>query len=146
MGTDQGFLDQWPAELWDAVADPDPLVRARAVDALEKVSRTDPAVLEGHEREIVDELSVSELAEVRWHVGQLVPRLTLGQEEVLLAAAVLGRLLEDRSRITQANALDGLVTLADQHPELADQAAEALTRGLVSPYPSVRARARRLIR
>jgi hypothetical protein len=132
--------------LWEDVEDPDPLVRGRAVDALEKASRTEPGVLEGHERQVLEELPSSELAQVRWHVGQLIPRLDLAEEQVRLAAVVLGRLLEDRSRITQATALDGLVSLADQHPELADQAAQALTRGLVSPYPSVRARARRLLR
>ena len=141
MAIDEGVL-----ALWDEADDPDPHVRARAVDALEKVSRSEPRLLEGHERQVLEELSCSDLAEVRWHVGQLVPRLALTDEQVRLAAVVLGRLLEDRSRITQANALDGLVALADQHRELADQATEALTRGLVSPYPSVRARARRLIR
>ena len=141
MGADEEVL-----ALWDEVEDPDPLVRARAVDALEKVSRTDAGVLEGHESQVLEQLSSSELAAVRWHVGQLVPRLALTDEQVRLAAVVLGRLLDDRSRIAQATALEGLVSLADSRPELADQAAAALTRGLVSPYPSVRARARRLIR
>ena len=78
--------------------------------AIEKASRTAPGVLEGHERQILAELSRSERAEVRWHVGQLVPRLELTAEQVRTAAAVLARLLEDGSRITRANALEGLVT------------------------------------
>lgn len=132
------------AGLWAAVANADPLVRMRAVDALEKVSVTHPEVLVGHEHEVLAVLPRSELPEVRWHVGLLIPRLRLTTEQVAEAVDVLERLLDDPSRIAQVNALDGIVMLADQQPGLAERAAAAMTRAARSPYPSVRARARRL--
>ena len=134
------------AELWEAVGAADDVVAGRAVDALEKASRTRPEVLDGREDEILEELSCSPLPEVRWNVGRLVPRLSLRDEQVPEAAAVLERLLTDSSRIAQALALDGLVTLADAHPGLADRAAVALTAALENPSPAVRARARELTR
>lgn len=134
------------AELWEAVGSADDVVAGRAVDALEKASRTRPEVLEGHEGQILDELARSPLPEVRWHVGQLVPRLRLREGQVSQAAAVLEQLMRDTSRVAQALALDGLVTLADAHPELPDRAAVALTAALENPSPAVRARARHLTR
>lgn len=133
-------------ELWEAVSFPDPLVRMRAVDALEKVSAKQPQVLRGHELEVLEALSTSELPEVRWHVGLLIPRLRLAAGQLPIAVGVLERLLDDRSRIVQVNALDGIVHLADEHPELADRADAAMSRGSASAHASVRARARRLAR
>ncbi len=134
------------AELWEAVPFTDPLVQIRAVDALEKVSVSDPEVLVGHELEILEELPRSQAAEIRWHVGLLAPRLRLDSAQVTVAAAVLERLLDDRSRLAQVNALDGLVRLAEQHPELGDRADAAMTRAANSPHASVRARVGRLSR
>lgn len=132
------------AELWEAVESADPVVRIRAVDALEKASATRPEILQGRERQVLDDLLRSELAEVRWHVGLLTPRLRLDADGLTLASAALERLLEDSSRIAQANALEGLVALGERHPSLAARADEALARAARSPHPSVRARARRL--
>jgi len=133
-------------ELWEAIAFPDPLVHMRAVDALEKVSASRPEVLVGHEQEILEDLTASKLAEVRWHVGLMIPRLQLDARRVSVAVAVLERLLTDRSRIVQANALEGIVRLADAHPELAHLADAAISTASQSPHASVRARARRLTR
>lgn len=118
----------------------------RAVDALEKVSVARPEVLRGHEHEVIEELAASELPEVRWHVGLLIPRLELDPTWLPIAVEVLDRLLDDPSRIVQVNALEGIVRLADDHAELAELAEAAISRGLRSPYASVRARARRLTR
>lgn len=81
----------------------------RAVDALEKVSAVRPAVLLRHEQDVLVGMPTSELPEVRWHVGLLIPRLRLDARQVPIAAEVLDRLLDDPSRIVQANALDGIV-------------------------------------
>ncbi len=88
------------------------------MDAREKASATHPKVLQGHEREILEDLCRSELSEVRWHVGLLVPRLQLETGQMPVAVAVLERLIDDRSRIVQVNALDWILQLADEHPEL----------------------------
>jgi hypothetical protein len=110
----------------------------RAVDALEKVSTTLPEVLAGHEQDVLGDLSTSELPEMRWHVGLLIPRLRLDDRRLPTAIAVLDRLLHDPSRIVQANALEGVVRLADAHDEVAELADAATTRASQSPHPSVR--------
>lgn len=132
--------------LWDAIGFPDPLVQMRAVDALEKASSARPAVLAGHEQEILRDLGASELPEVRWHVGLLIPRLELDAAGLEAAVKVLRRLLNDQSRIVQVNALEGIVRLADRHAELAELADDAMARASQSPHASVRARARALMR
>lgn len=134
------------AELWEAVWFPDPLVQMRAVDALEKVSAAHPDVLLGHEAEVLEDMPASELPEVRWHVGLLIPRLELDGRRLRFAAEVLDRLMGDPSRLVQVNALDGIIRLADQHPKVGDLADAAMTRAAQSPHASLRARARRLSR
>ena len=64
------------AELWEAADSADRLVMIRAVDCLEKVSVTHPQILVGHERTILETFATSELAEVRWHLGLMLPRRT----------------------------------------------------------------------
>ena len=131
-------------QLWEAITFPDPVVSMRAVDELEKVSVTNAEVLRGHEQEVLESLACSDLPEVRWHVGLLIPRLRLDRRQLTRAAAVLDRLLDDPGRIVQANALTGTVLLADEHPDLVERADRALSRTSRSPHASVRARARRL--
>ncbi len=133
-------------ELWEAISFPDPLVHMRAVDVLEKVSVTRPEVLCGHEREVLEHLSASALPEVRWHVGLLVPRLQLDARQLTTAVAVLNRLLADPSRIVQANALEGVVRLAETRVELGEWADAIIAAASQSPHASVRARTRRLAR
>jgi hypothetical protein len=95
------------AELWAAVECDDPVVRFRAVDALEKASRTAPEILAGRaEAVLVLALAGAGEPAVRWHVGLLVPRLALTDAQRARAADVLQALLGDESRIAQVNALD----------------------------------------
>ncbi len=67
--------------VFEAMSSPDPVIRMRAADAVEKVTRTNPAWLDPFKKRIIEELSQIGQQEVRWHLAQMFPRLELDEAE-----------------------------------------------------------------
>jgi hypothetical protein len=133
------------AELWDCLTDGDPLVRMRAADALEKLSRDDPSALATYKDVLLARTPDDGTAEVRWHLIAMTSRLSLDAREAKGVAAYLERCLrDDPSRIVKVAALQAAADLRSRHPELDDPFRDMLDWACSSPYPSVRARARKL--
>ncbi len=63
--------------LFAATGDDDPVVRLRAADAAEKVTRQRPDLLRPHAAAVLELLAGTPDAGVRWHAAQLVARLPL---------------------------------------------------------------------
>jgi hypothetical protein len=63
--------------VFDAMLVPDPVVRMRAADAVEKITRRRPDLLQGLENRVLYDLAATGQPEVRWHVAQLAARLAL---------------------------------------------------------------------
>jgi hypothetical protein len=63
--------------VFDAMLLADPVVRIRAADAVEKITRRRPDLLRGLEDRVLTEVAAVGQQEVRWHVAQLLPRLAL---------------------------------------------------------------------
>jgi hypothetical protein len=61
--------------VFDAMLMPDPVVRMRAADAVEKLTRRRPDLLRGLEGHLLTEVAAIDQKEVRWHVAQLLPDL-----------------------------------------------------------------------
>jgi hypothetical protein len=137
-----------PERFADIVAgldDSDPVVRLRAADVAEKVSRARPHLLAPHKAGLLMRMETARDKEARWHLAQMAPRLPLAADE---RERVVGRLLawlDDESRIVQASALAALADLSDGDPRLRQRVvglAEALAS---SGAPAVRARARKTL-
>jgi len=123
----------------------DPVVRMRAADAVEKVTRAAPALLRRYKKELLGLLAESEQAEVRWHLAALVPRLSLAAAERRRAASLLQLYLDDRSSIVKTFALQGLADLAAQEPSLRGGVIELLRQSIRSGTPAMKARSRKLL-
>jgi hypothetical protein len=67
--------------LFDAMLGPDPVARMRAADAVEKLTRRRPDLLQGLEGRLLSEVAAIEQKEVRWHLAQLLPRLALTEQQ-----------------------------------------------------------------
>jgi hypothetical protein len=133
-------------ELWGCLASADALVRMRAADALEKVSRVRPDLLEPHRTALASGVAEDGTAEVRWNLMAIVPRLRLSPVEAdAFLARVREYLCNDTSRIVRASALEAVVSLADAFPHVRADAERLLAAALMDPAPSMRARARRLL-
>ena len=64
--------------------------------------------------------------EVRWHLVQMLPRLSLTATERRRAAAIAESYLNDKSAIVRVNALQALVELAGDDADLAEIAHQRL--------------------
>jgi hypothetical protein len=138
---DPGLFPELIAGLWSD----DRLVRMRAADASEKVTRTRPELLQPFNRELLGLLAETGEQELRWHLAVIVPRLALNSAEQLAAISSLHRYLEDRSSIVKTFALQGLVELAGDAPNLRSKVIEILRQAVRKGTPAMKARGRKLL-
>lgn len=129
------------AGLWSE----DPLVRMRAADASEKVSRARPKLLQRYKKELLGLMAEVDQQEVRWHLAAMVARLTLNAKERQTAADLLRTYLEDRSSIVRTFALHGLADLAESDPDIRASVIELLREARRSGTPAMKARSRKLL-
>lgn len=127
------------------LTDEDLLVRMRAADIAEKLSRSRPELLKGRERYLLERVGITDQQEVRWHMAQILPRLSLSPRDRQRAVDLLKSYLKDKSRIVQACALQGLADFAARDPGLAADVARRIGAAMHSGSPAVRARARHLL-
>ena len=80
-------------ELWACLAHGDPVVRMRAVDALEKITRFDAAPLACHKQALLANTFDDGTPEVRWHLIAMLRRVPLDAAEVAGTLKRLDRLL-----------------------------------------------------
>jgi len=124
-----------------------PLVRLRAADALEKISRRDAKPLASYRRQLTHAVTHTSDPVVRWNLIQVLPRITHDR----VAMRRLSRRLEvwflsDASAIVRVSALEAMVEFAKLNAALEPIAQRMVLEGLTSPIASVRARARRVHR
>jgi hypothetical protein len=129
------------AGLWSR----DPMLRMRAADAAEKVTREKPALLAPHKKELLGLMAESAQAEVRWHLAVMVPRLALTAKERDLAMSRLREYLEDRSAIVKTMALQAMADLAEQDCALRAEVVEILRQATRSGTAAMKARSRKLL-
>jgi hypothetical protein len=136
-----GLFPALIAGLWSE----DPLVRMRAADAAEKVTRQNREFLKPHKKELLGLMAEAKEQELRWHLAVMVPRLLLTSKERQLAATLLDSYLEDRSSIVRTFALQGLADLAQEDPSIRPAVIEVLRESIRKGTPAMKARSRKLL-
>lgn len=129
------------AGLWSA----EPALRMRAADAVEKVTRKLPKLLQPYKRELLGLLAEADQQELRWHLAVMIPRLTLTPKERQRSASLLNAYLKHRSSIVRTFALQGLADLAQQDPAMRPAVIDLLRASTRGGTPAMRARSRKLL-
>lgn len=124
----------------------DPLVRMRAADATEKVTRKNHELLFPYRKELLGLLAEATEQELRWHLAVMVPRLTLDSRERQIAISSLNTYRADPSSIVRTFALQGLADLAGDDPHLRFTVIEILREATRNGTPAMKARSRKLLR
>lgn len=101
--------------LIEAMTSEDAVVRLRAADAAEKVTRRRPELLAPHKQQLVGEVASIAQPELRWHVAQMLPRLALTPAGRARAVELLLGYLDDDSSIERTFAMQALAELALQN-------------------------------
>jgi hypothetical protein len=122
-------------------------VRMRAADALERLSRGHGAWLDPYGERLLTEAAAIDQVELRWRLVQILPRLTLSDDQRRRALHRLSDWFETSpSRIVRSSALQAVVDLAARDADLRATAADMLGRAMRSGVPSLAARARRILK
>jgi hypothetical protein len=134
------------ADLFECLFDDDPMVRMRAADAVEKVTREHPRLLQPWKRPLLETVALRKEKEVRWHVAQLLARLKLTAGERESAIGILMGYLADESSIVKTFSMQALAELAEQDKSLLDQVTPVIERLTQTGTPAMRSRGRRLLK
>jgi len=141
VSQDAGLFPELMAGLWSG----DALVRMRAADAAEKVTRGNHELLEPYKKQLLGLMAETREQELRWHLAAMIPRLRLSAKERQLAGSLLIGYLEDRSSIVKTSALQGLADLAGHDLSLRAEVVELLREATRSGTPAMKARSRKLL-
>lgn len=123
----------------------DSVVRARAADAIEKITLVHPDWLVPYKSQLIGPLACCDQTEVRWHVAQMLPRLRWNARQQRQVYLVLTRYLRDSSSIVKTCAMQALVDLTEQAPALRPIVARRLRTLTARGTPAMRARGRKLL-
>lgn len=123
----------------------DDMVRMRAGDALEKVGRAQPSLLQPYVPLLLGDMSAIHQPSVQWHVAQMLGhvRLTVPQHRQAVRL-MLKNLDESADWIVLNCSLDTMAVLARADPDIVDSFRRQLRRHERSGYKSLASRARRL--
>ncbi len=135
-------------EIVQAASNDDPLVRMRAADILETVSRTKSDLLQPYKHRILNQLTTINQQEVRWHVAQMLPRLQLTAAERRRAWKMLAAWYADKdehSKIVKTFSLQGMYELSLSLPALRKQTLTRVQQALRSPAFAIKTRARHIL-
>ena len=123
----------------------DPVVRARAADAVEKITVVHPEFLQPYKSNLIGPLAECDQKEVRWHVAQMLPRVRWDARDRQRVAQILGGYLRDSSSIVKTCAMQALAELTQQAPDLRPAVRRQLQQLTATGTPAMRARGRKLV-
>ena len=133
------------ALVFSGITDADPLVRMRCADVVEKVTAVRPEWLGPFKPRVLEIAAAADEQEVRWHMAQLLSRLTLDAAERRRAVMILEGDLRDRSRIVKTFSMQALADIAAQDSRLRGPIVERLERLTRTGSPAMQSRGRRLL-
>jgi hypothetical protein len=131
--------------LFQGLRSADPIIRMRAADALEKVTSVRPEWLKPRKRDLLLLARQTTQQELRWHLAQMLPRLSLSRPERRVLVSILREYLQDRSSIVKTCALQALADLAVIDPTFRVEAKRIIEAAMPDGTPAMRARGRRLL-
>jgi hypothetical protein len=134
------------AELVQCVFSADELVRMRASDALEKVCRSHPRLVQRFVPRLLGEMSRIEQASVQWNLAQILAGVPLDEEQQAQAVTILEHNLDTCGDWIVTNCtLQALAVFARASPAVRARLAGRLHHYQLCPYRSVASRARKLL-
>lgn len=133
-------------QLFDGLFHPDPVIRSRAADAVEKISGEHPDWLQPHKAVLLDDAADGDLWETRAMVCRMLPRLDLTLEERQRTLEIAEGFLGDKSSIVRTFAMQALADFAGQDPALKADVLPVIEHLTQTGTPAMRARGRKLLK
>jgi hypothetical protein len=141
-------VEKEPAQfkyLVSGLFEPDPIVRMRAADAMEKISRSTPRSLQPFKAQLVGLARETEQQELRWHLTQIVPRLELTAAETRKVTNIFIDYLSDDGKIVVTFAMQALAHLAVKKEAVSARVLKIIETLTQNGSPAIRARGKKLL-
>jgi hypothetical protein len=133
--------------LFQGLSSDDYLVQMRAADAMEKITRERPELLNPYKRKLLAIGASAKEKEFRWHMAAMLPRFDASARERGAAVDILYDYLKDTSSsIVRTFAMQGLADFAQQDPELMKRVTPIIQELTEIGSPAMRARGRILLK
>jgi HEAT repeat protein len=132
--------------LMNGLASDDEVLRMRAADAIEKITKQRPRLLDPFRKNFLAIAGSSSQQEIRWHAALILPRLNLNAAQRATAVDILFDYLRDKSSIVKTFAMQALADLAATDPRLKSQIKPLLEELTQVGTPAMRARGRKILR
>lgn len=133
-------------EVFRGMKSDNPLVRMRAADVIEKVSKARPEYLMPYKKELINDITRIEQQEVRWHVALMFTYLELSDLEKTLVIEILLSWLENsKSKIVKVNSLEALVHIGSNDTKYSSKITKILEEVIETGSPAMVARVKKLI-
>lgn len=124
----------------------DEIVRMRASDALEKVSRQKPELLEPYIERLLTDMAANNQPSVQWHLAQILREVSLDKEQTERARRILRQYLSSVDNWIVINlSLQTLAGFARDDPAAKRDLIPVLRRHQGSRYKSVVSRVKKLL-
>lgn len=124
----------------------DAVLRARAADAVEKITARHPEYSRPYRKALIGPLADCEQKEVRWHVAQMLGRIRWSPSERKRVLDILMAYFNDESSIVKTFAMQALADLARQAPALMPSVRLHLQELTAIGTPAMKARGRKLLK
>ena len=109
-------------EIFQGITNTDPLIRMRAADIAEKVSKQHPEYLQPFKWQLINEIVKISQQEVRWHAAQMFSYLSFTPRERNRVAKILLSWIEnEKSNIVRVMSLQTLADFARQDGKIKKQ-------------------------
>lgn len=134
-------------QLIDGMCRQDPVVRMRAADAAEKITRIHPDWLIPFKKRLIEGVSQIKQQEVQWHLAQMFSRLDLEDNELDRVVHLLCQWIRgSKSSIVKVNAMQSLCDIVSRYTDLIPLATIVLQDSMANGSPAVVSRGKKLLR
>lgn len=137
---------EWLAVLFEGIEAPDPVLRMRCADAIEKITARRPALLLPFKETVLQRLAFVAQPDVRWHVAPLLARLPLTDSEEDTVVGLLLGYTNDRSSIVKTLSMQALADIALRSRRFLPDITRHLAELAATGTPAMRARGHKLLR
>jgi HEAT repeat protein len=133
-------------ELMDGLEEEKDLVRGRTADALEKIARSEPGLVEPYLARLIAVADRDSVAMVKMHIAMLLGHLTMFEDHTDLIQEALVGLLEDKGVFARSWAIASLSILGRQFPERREGIVNSIARLGNDESIAIRTRVRKALK
>jgi len=124
---------------------PNPVIRAHAADAVEKIARSKPDILVKHLPELIQSAQSDPTAMVKMHIAMTLGNLVVCDIDFSQITLVLKNFLDDESVFTRSWAIVSLCIVAKKKPEMHNEILTAISSLSLDQSPAIHSRLRKAI-